>query len=293
MQVHLVDGTYELFRSFYGAPRARTADGREVGATRGLLASLWSLLREPAVTHVGCAFDTVIESFRNELFAGYKTGAGIEPELWAQFPLAERACRALGVVCWSMVEFEADDALATAAAAAAAAAAVDRVVLCSPDKDLAQMVAGTRVVMLDRRRKLVLDEDGVRQKFGVPPASIPDWLALVGDDADGLPGIPRWGARSAAAVLAVYGRLEDIPDDAAAWRVPVRGAAALAANLAAQRHEAMLYRRLATLRRDVPLAETVPDGLEWRGVVRGELEALCRELDYTRFLERLGAPGSA
>jgi 5'-3' exonuclease len=287
VQLHLVDGTYELFRSFYGAPAATAPDGREVGAVRGLLASLASLLREPGVTHVAIAFDTVIESFRNELFAGYKTGDGVEPALLAQFALAERATRALGIATWSMIEFEADDALATAAARFAADARVERVVLCTPDKDLAQMVRGTRVVGFDRRKRAVLDEDGVREKFGVGPASIPDLLALVGDDADGIPGVERWGMRSAAVVLARFGRLEAIPDDAAAWQVPVRGADALAASLRAHRADALLYRRLATLRTDVPLRESLDD-LRWRGPA-ADLPALCRELDYEQFLERVPA----
>ena len=285
MQVHLVDGTYELFRSFYGAPRARAADGREVGATRGLLSTLRSLLRQPDVTHVACAFDTVIESFRNGLFSGYKTGDGVDPDLMAQFALAERASRALGIVTWSMVEFEADDALATAAARHAADAAVERVVVCTPDKDLAQMVRGERVVCLDRRRRLVLDEDGVRRKFGVGPQSIPDWLALVGDSADGYPGIERWGEQSAGKVLAVYEHLEAIPRDPAGWRVEVRGAQALADSLDRHRDDALLYRRLATLRTDVPLAEDL-DALRWRGADREQLAALCREIGFEQFLEQ-------
>lgn len=285
MHVHLIDGTYELFRSFHGAPSAQARDGREVGAVRGVLSSLGALLREPGVTHVGCAFDTVIESFRNELFAGYKTSDGIAPELWAQFPLVERAVAALGVVVWPMVAFEADDALATMAARVARDPRVERVWLCTPDKDLAQMVVGERVVGFDRRHKTVLDEAAVQAKFGVPPASIPDLLALIGDDADGIPGLPRWGSKSAAIVLAHYRHLEAIPDDAAAWQVQVRGAVALAASLRAQRDDAMLYRRLATLRTDAPLAESVDD-LRWGGIRRPDLEALCAELDFDRFLER-------
>ncbi len=289
MHVHLIDGTYELFRSFYGAPPATAPDGREVGATRGLLASVMALLRDGA-THVGIAFDTVIESFRNELFAGYKTSAGIDPLLWAQFPLAERATRALGLATWSMVEFEADDALATMAVRAAADPRVERVVVCTPDKDLGQVVRGDRIVQLDRRQQLVLDEAAVRAKFGVGPESIPDLLALVGDDADGIPGVPRWGVKSAAAVLAHYRALDAIPDDARAWAVPVRGAAALAAALAAQRDDARLYRRLATLRTDVPLAETV-DALQWRGPTP-ELAALCRELGADGLLDRVPPPAT-
>ncbi len=283
MKVHVVDGTYELFRAYYGAPSA-TANGREIGATRGILASLLSLLRDPEVTHVGCAFDHVIESFRNELYDGYKTGEGIEPELLSQFPLAERACEALGIVCWRMIEFEADDALATAAARFVPE--VEQVVICSPDKDLTQCVRGREVVCLDRMRRRVTDEDGVVERFGVPPLSIPDYLALVGDSADGLPGVPRWGAKSTAAVLARYGHLEAIPRSESDWDVKVRGAAALAASLADHRDEALLYRRLAMLRTDVPLTEKLDD-LEWRGARRPELEALCGEIAERRLLDRV------
>ena len=264
MKIHLIDGTFELFRAFYGAPSSRTPDGREVGAVRGLLRSMLSLLAEPGVTHIAIAFDHVIESFRNDLYAGYKTSEGIDPDLWAQFGPVEDATRALGLVTWPMIEFETDDALAAAAAKFADAPGVDQVVICSPDKDLAQCVRGTRVVSLDRLRKKQRDEAGVIERFGVTPSSIPDWLALVGDSADGYPGIPRWGETSASAVLAVYGRLEDIPDDASAWSVKVRGAAALAASLREHREDALLFRRLATLRTDVPLAESLDD-LRWRG----------------------------
>jgi 5'-3' exonuclease len=288
MLVHLIDGTYELFRSYYGAPPATGANGQEVGGVRGLLASMGSLLREPDVTHVGIAFDTVIESFRNELFAGYKTSDGIEPALWAQFPLAERAARALGLVTWSMIEFEADDALATMAVRAAADPRVQRVVIATPDKDLGQVVHGERIVQLDRRKKVVLDEAGVRAKFGIATTSIPDWLALVGDDADGIPGVPKWGAQSASTVLAHYAHVEAIPEHAADWQVKVRGADALAASLAAHRDEVRLYKRLATLRTDVPLAETLDD-LRWRGPA-GDLGVLCAELDYASFLERMPQP---
>lgn len=277
MQVHLVDGTYELFRAYFGAPSAKAPDGAEVGATRALLRSMLALLRSEGVTHVGIAFDTVIESFRNDLFAGYKTGAGIEEELASQFALAEQAAEALGLVVWRMVDFEADDALATAAARFAGDARVDRVLLCSPDKDLAQCVRGSRVVCLDRLRDKVLDEDGVVAKFGVLPAAIPDYLALVGDSADGIPGLPRWGAKSTAAVLARYGSIDAIPDDHADWDVTVRGGAALARVLADQRPAARLYRTLATLRADVPLGESLDD-LAWQGARREALEALCERL---------------
>jgi 5'-3' exonuclease len=281
VKLHLVDGTYELFRSYYGSPSAIAPDGREVGATRGILRSLLALLGEPDVTHVGCAFDTVIESFRNRLFPGYKTGEGIEPALFAQFPLAERATRALGVVTWSMIEFEADDALASMAARGAELPEVEQVVICSPDKDLLQCVRGSRVVCRDRMRGRVFDEPGVVEKLGVPPASVPDYLALVGDTADGIPGLPRWGAKSAAAVLACYGHLEQIPDDARGWRAPVRGAAALAESLAGARDAARLYRTLATLRSDVPLTES-PADLAWRGPDLTALRALAQELGDER-----------
>src|SRR6478736_4573938 len=216
MNVHLVDGTYVLFRAFYAVPSAKNASGLEVGALRGLARSMLALLREPGVSHVAVAFDHVIESFRNQLFAGYKTGEGIDPDLWGQFELAERVCAALGIVVWPMVEFEADDALATDAFRFAQAAEVEQVLIASPDKDLAQCVVGTRVVCLDRMRKKLLDEAGVNEKFGVTPAQIPDYLALVGDSADGIPGVPRWGAKSAAAVLREYGTIEAIPDSGAA-----------------------------------------------------------------------------
>ncbi len=288
MHVHLVDGTYELFRNHYAVPGAQDERGREVAAVRGVLASLLALLRAPEVTHLACAFDTRIESFRNDLFAGYKTGVGLEPALAEQFPLVEEGVRALGAVTWSMVEFEADDALATAAVRYGADPQVERIWLCTPDKDLAQMVAGERIVGFDRRKNEVLDEVGVRRKFGVGPASIPDYLALVGDEQDGIPGLPRWGARSAAAVLAHYGHLEAIPDDPAAWVVPVRGASALAAVLAAHRDEARLYRRLATLRTDVPLAETLDD-LRWRGP-RPEFASFCASIGAERLLVRVPPP---
>ena len=213
MRIHLIDGTYELYRSHFGAPGAIGPDKSEVGATRGILRSLLSLLREEGVSHVACAFDHVIESFRNDLFDGYKTGDGVPAELMAQFPLAERAAHALGLVVWPMVEFEADDALASAAARYCESADVEQVLICTPDKDMAQCVRGSRVVCFDRMRRRTLDEPAVVEKFGISPASIPDWLALVGDDADGIPGVPRWGAKSASTILARYGKLEAIPDD--------------------------------------------------------------------------------
>ena len=220
MKIHLVDGTYELFRNHFGAPPKQAPDGRQVGATLGLVRSLLMLLTTPGVSHVACAFDHVIESFRNDLFAGYKTGAGVDPSLLEQFPLAEEAVSALGLVVWPMIEFEADDALASAAARFQDEPAVEQVILCSPDKDLAQLVSGSRLVCWDRRREIVYDEEAVIAKYGVSPASIPDWLALVGDSADGYPGVPSWGAKSASAVLSRYQHLEAIPDDPLLWGLP-------------------------------------------------------------------------
>jgi len=286
MRIHLIDGTYELFRSYFGAPDGLGPNGVEVGATRGILRSLLALLREDGVSHVACAFDHVIESFRNELFAGYKTSEGVPAELMAQFPLAERAAHALGLVVWPMIEFEADDALATAAGRFGAEPEVEQVLICTPDKDMAQCVHGSQIVCFDRMRRRVLDETAIIEKFGVSPASIPDWLALVGDDADGIPGVPRWGAKSAASVLAHYQHLEAIPDQAEQWAVPVRGAAALAQTLCEHREEAVLYRRLATLRTDVPLVEGIDD-LRWRGARRAELTELCREIGDERFVDRI------
>jgi len=257
-----------------------------VGAVRGLLRSLLSLVREPGVSHVGIAFDHVIESFRNQLFPGYKTGEGIDPDLYAQFPLAERASAALGLVVWPMIEFEADDALATAAARFAEDSRVTEVLLCTPDKDLAQCVRGRRVVRFDRLRRQVLDEEGVAEKYGVPPVAIPDWLALVGDSADGIPGIPRWGEKSSATALRAFGSLEAIPDSAGAWKgVAVRGAQALAESLAARREDALLYKKLATLRTDAPLAERLDD-LRWRGP-REELPAFLAEIGDEELLPRV------
>jgi 5'-3' exonuclease len=280
MKLHLVDGTFELFRCYFGAPGATSPDGREVGATKGILRTLWGLLHEPGVTHMAIAFDYVIESFRNELFAGYKTGAGIEPDLLSQFRLVEEAAAALGIAVWRMVEFEADDALATAAVRWADD--VDQVVICTPDKDLGQVVRGDRIVQLDRIRKTLLDEDGVRAKFGVGPASIPDLLALVGDPQDGIPGVPRWGMKSAGAVLGRWQSVEQIPDDPARWEVPVRGAASLAETLRANRGVLGLYKTLATLRLDVPLPETLDD-LRWKGVDSARLRRFAAEIGDERF----------
>jgi 5'-3' exonuclease len=289
MNVHLVDGTYELFRSFYGPPSKKAPDGREVGATIGLLRSLLALLSAPQVTHLGCAFDHVVESFRNELLSTYKTGEGIHPDLFAQFALAEEAVSALGIVVWPMVEYEADDALATAALRFQQDPAVGQVIICSPDKDLAQLVAQDRVVCWDRRRDIVYDEAAVMEKYGVAPASIPDWLALVGDKADGIPGVPTWGAKSSAAVLARYGHLEAIPDRVEEWDVPVRGARRLEENLEAHREQAFLYRRLTRLRTDVPLTESLGD-LRWNGP-QDHFEQLCQELGASDLLTRLPTQG--
>jgi 5'-3' exonuclease len=263
LEVHLIDGTYELFRHYYAVPSARDADGREVGAVRGVVASLLGMING-GTTHIGVATDHVIESFRNDLWPGYKTGAGIDPDLLAQFSLLEETMRALGIATWPMIEFEADDALAAAAAAAARDPRVDRVVICTPDKDLAQCVRGTRVVQMDRRKRVIRDEAGIVAKFGVPPASIPDYLALVGDSADGYPGLPGWGAKSSAAVLAKYQRLENIPADWRTWSVNAASPAALARTLERDREHAFLFRDLATLREDIPLFDTVDD-LRWGG----------------------------
>ncbi len=277
MQLHLLDGTYELFRSHFGAPARETPDGRAIGAIRGIIASTLALLQEPGVTHLAAAFDTVIRSFRNDLFAGYKTEEGMPPELLAQFPIAERALDALGVTVWSMVDYEADDAIATATVRYRDG--FDKIVMLSPDKDLAQCVDGERVVGFDRRKGEFIDEAGVWAKFGVGPASIPDYLALVGDSADGLPGVPGWGAKSSGAVLARYPHLEDVPLDETTWDVAVRGAARLAGSFREHVAAALLYRYLARLRRDVPLAESAAD-LRWDGVHREPYEELCDELGF-------------
>jgi 5'-3' exonuclease len=276
VQAHLFDGTYELFRAWFGAPPAEHA-GREVGATRAFLRSLAMQLRSGKITHGGVAFDHVIESFRNDLFAGYKSGEGLDERLVGQFPLVERAAAALGLVVWPMVEFEADDALATAAAHLAHDPRIEQVRIVSPDKDLCQCVVGTRVVTWERYKDIVLDEPAVIAKHGVAPASIPDLLALVGDTADGIPGLPGWGKSSAAKVLAVYGHIEAIPDDHRTWTVAVRGADRLATSLRAQRDDALLYRTLATLRTDCPITCEL-DALAWRGPDAAALASLCGEL---------------
>ena len=263
VDVHLVDGTYELFRHYYAVPKALDQGGREVGAVRGVVGSVLGMLRGGA-THLAVATDHVIESFRNALWPGYKTGAGVERDLLAQFPLLEEALAAAGVVVWPMVEFEADDALASGASAAARDPQVERVIICTPDKDLAQCVRGTRVVQLNRRTGVTLDETGVKQKFGVLPESIPDYLALVGDAADGYPGLEGWGAKSTAAVLAKFGHIESIPADWNEWRVNATGASALARTLAENRERALLFRTLATLRADIDLFNDVEE-LRWSG----------------------------
>ena len=277
MFVHLLDGTYELFRAYFGFPSRKAPDGQEVGAVYGLLNTTLSLLRDPQLTHIAAATDTVIESFRNDLYYGYKTGEGVPEDLMAQFGLAERAFRSLGVPVWGMIEFEADDAMASGAHLFSPQ--VDRVVLVSPDKDLTQCVSGRRVVTFDRRKNQVLDADGVVAKFGVQPASIPDYLALVGDAADGIPGIPAWGAKSSATVLGHYRHLEFIPPDHTAWEVAVRGAARLSRNLNEREEEAILFRELTTLRTDAPISRSLEE-IAWQGVNRAEFQELCAQLGF-------------
>tara|TARA_R110002096_G_scaffold436038_2_gene665824 strand:+ start:91229 stop:92086 length:858 start_codon:yes stop_codon:yes gene_type:complete len=280
MKVHLIDGTYELFRAHFGAPSSTSPSGQEVGATKGLVRSMASLLRKPEVTHIAFAFDTTIESFRNDLFDGYKTGEGMEPLLFAQFELAERAARALGMKTWSMKEFEADDGLATGAVRYAADPRVEQVLICSPDKDLCQVVKGSSIVTCDRMRERIYDHDGVVEKFGVEPESISDYLGLVGDKADGIPGLARWGAKSTAIVLSHYKSIENIPDDETTWPMKVRGATSLAKVLREEREQAMLYKKLATLRLDVPIEESLDD-ICWHGADTEALSALCEELGMT------------
>jgi 5'-3' exonuclease len=264
LDVYLVDGTYELFRHYYAVPSARDVDGHEVGAIRGVVGSVLGMMNRGGVTHIAVATDHVIESFRNGLWSGYKSSAGVDPALLAQFHPLEDALRALGVTVWAMVEYEADDALAAGAARAALDPRVERVFICTPDKDLGQCVRGTRVVQLDRRRNITRDEEGIVAKFGVRPTSIPDYLALVGDASDGYPGLPGWGAKSSAAVLAKFEHLESIPEDYREWRVNASSAASLAATLIREREHALLFRDLATLRTDIPLFESV-DELKWAG----------------------------
>lgn len=286
MEIYLVDGTYELFRHYYALPSARDEDGREVAAVRGVLASVLGMIKGGA-THIAVATDHVIESFRNGLWSGYKTGEGIEPDLLAQFPLLEEVLVAAGVMVWPMVEFEADDAIAAAAVAAAKQKDVTRVVICTPDKDLAQCVSGSRIVQLNRRTRVTMDESGVIQKFGVSPESIPDYLALVGDAADGYPGLAGWGAKSSAAVLAKFLHLESIPKDCREWRVNAANAGTLAVTLCREWDNAILFRRLATLRTDIKLFDDV-DELRWRGPTSA-FDSLAARLDAAR-TERTLAP---
>jgi 5'-3' exonuclease len=284
MRLHLLDATYELFRAFFGGgPDRQAPDGRDVKGVAGLIESTLSLLRQSDVTHLAAATDQVIRSFRNDLYENYKTGEGLDPNILVQFPLAEQALETLGVVVWRMEEFEADDALATAALRFSDE--VEQVVILTPDKDLAQCVVRDRVVMFDRRREIVIDEAGVWEKFGVAPESIPDYLGLVGDSADGFPGIPSWGAKSASTLLARYVHLDRIPAEAKDWDVVVRGAERLAENLRDHRQEANLYRHLATLRRDVPLGESLGD-LKWKGVHRDAFLALCDEFGFNDLRNR-------
>jgi 5'-3' exonuclease len=277
LEVYLIDGTYELFRHYYALPSARDQEGREVAAVRGVIGSVLGMINHGGVTHLGVATDHVIESFRNDLWPGYKTGDGIDPDLLAQFPLLEEAMTALGVVTWPMIEFEADDALAAAAAAAARDPRVERVVICTPDKDLAQCVSGTRVVQMDRRTRTIRDHAGIVAKFGVMPASIPDYLALVGDSADGYPGLPGWGAKSTAAVLAKFGHLESVPADWRTWGVNAANPSTLARTLERERDHAFLFRDLATLRYDIPLFDSI-DVLQWQGPTP-EFAPLAARLD--------------
>jgi len=295
LDIYLVDGTYELFRHYYALPSAKDAQGREVAAVRGVLASMLGMIKGGA-THIAVATDHVIESFRNGLWPDYKTSAGVERELLAQFPLLEEVLSAAGIVVWPMVEFEADDALAAGAVAAARDKRVGQVIICTPDKDLAQCVEGSRIVQLNRRTGVTLDASGVMQKFGVPPASIPDYLALVGDSADGYPGLPGWGAKSSSAVLAKFGKIESIPADCRDWRVNAANAGALAATLVRERERALLFRTLATLRTDIALFDNV-DQLRWNGPAPA-FEKLAARLDAAITAKRepakkSSAPGKA
>lgn len=287
MKVHLVNGTYELFRGYYAMPPITAPDGRPVAAVRVLVQTMLALLRQSDVTHVACAFDHVVESFRNDLFAGYKTGAGVPEDLMGQFELAEQAITSLGIVVWPMIDYEADDALATAASKWRNAPGVEQVVICSPDKDLTQLVRDQRVVCLDRRKNVTLDEAGVWGKFEVSPGSIPDYLALVGDAADGISGIPKWGAKTSSLLLQRYGLIGDIPDDWETWDVELRGAKAIAASLSERRDDAMLYKQLATLRLDVPLDETL-DQIEWHGARKEAFQAMCSDLGFRGLMEHPG-----
>jgi 5'-3' exonuclease len=286
MDVHLIDGTYELFRHYFAVPAAADVNGQEIGAVRGVLTSVLSMI-EGGATHLGVATDHVVESFRNDLYPGYKTSEGVEPELLSQFPVLEEALEAMGVVVWPMVYFEADDALASAAGKAAKDDRVRQVFICTPDKDLAQCVAGTRVVQLDRRQNILRDEAGVVEKFGVKPQSIPDYLAVVGDSADGFPGVRGWGAKAAAAVLSQYSRLENIPKDWKEWDPSIKKARGLSESLFAAWDDALLFRTLATLRLDAPVFDTVED-LRWKGP-RDSFEEWCRRIKAPGLFDRVAA----
>ena len=287
MKLHLVDATFELFRAFYSRPARQAPDGRPVNAVQGLIDSMLSLLREDDLTHIGAATDYVIESWRNDVFPGYKSSAGIDRALLAQFRDAERALDALGIPVWPMVEDEADDGIATAVARFADDPRLEQVIVCSVDKDLAQLVVDERIVLRDRMRRVTYDEAGVIAKFGVKPASIPDYLALVGDSSDGFPGLPGWGSKSAGAVLAKFEHLEAIPPSVLDWQLDIRNASRLAATLAEQREAALLYRTLAILKRDAAIDTTSLDDLEWRGVPRATFLALCEELGLDTVRERV------
>ena len=291
MDIHLIDGTYELFRHFFAVPGSLDTQGREVGAVRGVLGSVLSLI-ENGATHLGVATDHVVESFRNDLYGGYKTAEGVPEPLLSQFPILEDALTAMGVVVWPMVEFEADDALASAAANAAEDSRVRQVLICTPDKDLAQSVSGTKVVQWDRMRNIMRDEAGVVAKFGIGPASIPDYLAVVGDSADGYPGIPGWGAKTAATVFSQYPHLEAIPKDWHEWPRTIRRTQALAESLFGAWDDALLFRKLATLRLDVPVFDSI-DALRWQGP-RTEFAELCRQMKSPALFQRASdAPASA
>ena len=286
MDVHLIDGTYELFRYFFAVPSSPDVNGQEIGAVRGVLGMVLSMI-EAGATHLGVATDHVVESFRNDLYPGYKTSEGVPPELLSQFPVLEEALQAMGIVVWPMTYFEADDALASAAAKAALDQRVNQVLICTPDKDLSQCVVGTRIVQLDRRREIVRDESGVEAKFGVKPHSIPDYLALVGDSADGFPGIAGWGTKAASLVLSRYPHLEDIPKDCRQWHPSIRRARPLAESLFSAWGDALLFRKLATLRLDAPVFDSVDD-LDWKGP-RPEFEQWCVRLNASTLLRRAGA----
>jgi 5'-3' exonuclease len=289
MNVYLIDGTYELFRYFFAVPSAKDLNGREVGAVRGVLGSVLSMIEQGA-THLGVATDHVVESFRNDLYFGYKNSEGVDPQLLSQFPILEVALQSMGVMVWPMVEFEADDALASAAAKAAKDDRVKQVLICTPDKDLSQTVVGTRVVQLDRRREITRDEAGVVEKFGVKPQSIPDYLAVVGDSADGFPGIKGWGEKAAGGVLSFYPHLENIPKNWQEWDPTIKRARALSESLFGDWDNALLFRKLATLRMDVPVFETLED-LRWKGP-RAAFEEYCRQLNSSTLFKRTTAAKS-